>query len=172
MNIINRFRKYYCLALQSFISISLFALVCVNLYQVITRYAVDVTVLWTEDFSILTMLWMAACGFGWLWATHRMLSMDVANYIFPRKVLHLFDYILELAGLFIGPGLVYIGSTAYRANSGLVTTMTGFDEKLRYLPLIFAGILILLSSVLRLLELIAADCSAKKELRQEKGGNA
>lgn len=150
---LERFRKYYCRILQSAVALGMLVLVCVNIYQVITRYAVNVVVLWMEDFSILTMLWMAACGIGWLWASHHMLSMDVANFIFPRKLLFLFDCLLEVFGLVLGPVVVYIGVAAYKANSGLVVTMTGFDEKLRYLPLIFAGALIFVSAFLRLPEL-------------------
>ena len=150
---INKFRKIYCGILQGFIAGAVAVLIVVNAWQVITRYLVAKTVLWTEDFSVLTMLWMGAAAFGWLWASHRMLSMDLASMFLPERVLRVFDWILEILGLVIGPGMAFVGAHAYITNSGFVVSMIGFDEKIRYMPLIAAGILITISTVLRICEL-------------------
>ena len=162
MKNIRLFKKYYCLVLQLLISFGLLGLVCINICQVITRYTVDIVVLWIEDVTVLTMLWMGSLGVGWLWAKHELLSMDVADYIFPKAVLHVFDYILEYLGLGVGVGLVYISARTYRVNSGLVIAMTRFDEKMRYLPMIVGGVLIFISSVLRLIELYEERAEKKK----------
>lgn len=162
MKAINRFRKIYSTILQSFIAIALFLLIVVNTYQLVLRYATKSALIWVEDFSVLTLLSMAACGFGWLWSTHRMLSMDVSNYFLPKSVLHALDYALEIFGLAVGPYLAYIGVTTYIANAGFVVSMTGFDEKIRYIPLIISGVFITISALLRLCELICADRAAKK----------
>ena len=162
MKAIDRFRKIYGTILQGFIAVALFLLIVVNTYQLILRYAMKSSLFWVEDFSVLMLLSMAACGFGWLWNTHKMLSMDVSNYFLPKSVLHVLDYALEIFGLAIGPYLVYIGIVTYIANAGFVVSMTGFDEKIRYIPLIVSGFFITVSALLRLCELICADRKIKK----------
>ena len=166
MKYINTFRKWYCLILQSAIGIILFVLACSQVYQVVTRYFVDRVVLWVEDVTVFSLYWIAALGLGWLWCTHQMLNMDVADYVLPKKVLHILDYCLEVFGLFAGPFFAYLMYTSYNANKGFILSVISVDEKYRYFPYICGGILIFISSVLRLIELIEKDRHPGREEAQ------
>jgi TRAP-type C4-dicarboxylate transport system permease small subunit len=159
---IARIRAVYANVLQSFIGIALGCLVLINLWQVLTRYFVDMIVMWTEDVTVLTLLWMAACGAGWLWTVHDCLAMDVADFLLPKKVLHMLDYLVEVMGLIGGPVIFYIAINALNANAGIIMSVLQFDEKIRYYPVVFMGFAIFVASVLRLLELIENDRKGKE----------
>ena len=151
---IMKIRDFLCLVIQSLIAAALFFLTAANIYQVAARYAFGATQLWVEDVSVLIMLWMAGLGIGWLWMKHEHLNMDVASFILKKNVIKVFDVVLEIAGLFFGSLLAYYGAVGVRVNTGFSMSILGFDENMRYIPIFVAGLMIVIGSIFRLIEIV------------------
>ena len=143
-----------CLFFKLIIAGLLAAMVMMNILQVVTRYFVSVTILWVEDVSIVCMSWMVAAAVPLLWLMKAHMVMDVADSFLPKKVLKIFDMLLQFIGIGIGIGLVYVSCICIRVNRGFVVSVAGFDEMWRYVPLLFCGIFLTVAAVIKALEYI------------------
>ena len=83
-------------ALMSIIAMGLFSLTVLAVLQVVTRYFVDVTIIWIEEVSIYILSWMAAAGVPWMWLKEGHIRMDVLNVYLPQTILYGMDLFINL----------------------------------------------------------------------------
>lgn len=138
-----------------------FVIVVINIVQVITRYFISVTFTWSEDITLLGLLWMACIGVPMIWMTDGHLRVDLFSRILPKPVLQLNDWVIEVFGLATGAGLLWAGNIARTVNRGFVMSVIGFDESFRYIPLLFCGVGLIVATVLNLIEKLLSIKAAK-----------
>lgn len=135
----------------------LVVLVVLATLQVVTRYFISVQVIWVEEVSIYLVTWIAAVGIPWMWLKQGHIKMDVLNFVLPAKVLRIMDYFINLVALVASVGIIRIGMIAVKVNTGYVLSVIKMDEGLRYYPVVVAGVLLLVSSILVLGTMIEED---------------
>lgn len=148
--------------LMCLVSVILVILVVFATIQVITRYFIAVQVIWIEEVSIYLVTWIAAFGIPWMWLRQGHIRMDVLNFILPEKALRISDYLINLIACAASAGVIRVGIVAIRVNTGYVLSVIRMDEGLRYYPVLAAGILLLVSSVLVLGKMLEEDMRRKK----------
>lgn len=148
--------------LMCLVSVILVVLVVFATVQVITRYFISVQVIWIEEVSIYLVTWIAAFGIPWMWLRQGHIKMDVLNFVLPEKVLHISDYLINLVACAASAGVIRVGLVAIRVNTGYVLSVIKMDEGLRYYPVLTAGVLLLVSSVLVLGGMLEEDMRRKK----------
>ena len=137
--------------LQSLIAIMLFGVMAINVLQVFTRYVFDIIVLWVEDVSTLSLCYMVSFGIPWLWLQKDHIFMDVLDIIVSKKVIDILKDIIEVAGLIGGIILTYIAVKTVSVNAGYKYSVLRYDEAIRYVPLLIAGIGMILASIINIL---------------------
>ena len=139
-------------ALMSIIAMGLFSLTVLAVLQVVTRYFVDVTIIWIEEVSIYILSWMAAAGVTWMWLKEGHIRMDVLNVYLPQTILYGMDLFINLMGIVMGIALVRTGWITIGVNKGYTLSIIGIDEGFRYYPLVFCGALFSVCAALKLAE--------------------
>lgn len=139
-------------ALMSIIAMGLFSLTVLAVLQVVTRYFVDVTIIWIEEVSIYILSWMAAVGVPWMWLKEGHIRMDVLNVYLPQTILYGMDLFINLMGIVMGIALVRTGWITIGVNKGYTLSIIGIDEGFRYYPLVFCGALFSVCAALKLAE--------------------
>lgn len=150
----DRIENRICFILQVFIAAILLVLVSLNIVQVITRYFVNVVIVWLEEATILGIYWMAAFGLPLLTFRNEHLLMDITGKILPDGAKTVIEWCILLLSLIAGVGLVIVGSKAYMVNKGYRSSILGFDECSRYIPLIVCGVLLIVAVVFRSLKAV------------------
>lgn len=143
-----------CLVLQVLIAIILLVLVVLNCIQVVTRYFVSVVIVWLEEATILGIYWMAALGLPLLTFKNEHLLMDVSGKILPGIVKTIVEWAIIVLSFVASIGFVVSGILAYRINHGFYSSILGFDEGFRYIPLIVLGTLMFVAVCFRLVHTI------------------
>lgn len=147
--------------LMYFIAIGLFSLTALAILQVITRYFVDVTIIWIEEISIYILSWMAAAGVPWMWLKEGHIRMDVLNIYLPKQVLYVMDLFINLMGIVMGIALARTGWITIGVNKGYTLSIVGIDEGFRYYPLVFCGVLFSICAVIKLAEQLKGKGDAR-----------
>lgn len=132
----------------------LLVLVSLNIVQVITRYFVSVVIVWLEEATILGIYWMAAFGLPLLTFSNEHLLMDITGKIMPAGVKTVIEWGILLLSLVAGVGFVIVGGKAYAVNKGYRSSILGFDECFRYVPLIVCGVLLVVAVIFRVLRAV------------------
>ena len=148
-------------ALMSVIAMGLFSLTVLAVLQVVTRYFVDVTIIWIEEVSIYILSWMAAAGGPWMWLKEGHIRMDVLNVYLPQTILYGMDLFINLMGIVMGIALVRTGWITIGVNKGYTLSIIGIDEGFRYYPLVFCGVLFSVCAALELAE----QLNTKREVK-------
>ncbi len=161
MESIKKCEKVICLILQIIIGAILVGLVGINVLQIITRYFVSKVITWTEDVSILGILWIAALGVPYAWFKGEHLEMDVTDRIYSEKMKTILWWVCQFVCVVASIKLVQLGLYNCKLNVGVKATALGYDESLRYLPLIICGVLLGLASVFKIAEGILAKVTNK-----------
>ncbi len=143
-----------CLVLQILIAIILLVLVILNCVQVITRYFISVVIVWLEEATILGIYWMAAFGLPLLTFKDEHLLMDISGKILPGIVKTIVEWAITVLSIIAAIGFTVGGLQAFRINRGFSSSILGFDEGFRYVPLIVMGILMLTAVVFRIIHTI------------------
>lgn len=149
---VERVKSKIAQVLMSMIAIGLFSLTVLAVLQVVTRYFVDVTIIWIEEVSIYILSWMAAAGVPWMWLKEGHIRMDVLNIYLPQKVLNGMDLFINLMGIVMGAALVRTGWITIGVNKGYTLSIIGIDEGFRYYPLVFCGVLFAACAAIKLAE--------------------
>ena len=147
--------------LMYFIAIGLFSLTALAILQVVTRYFVDVTIIWIEEISIYILSWMAAAGVPWMWLKDGHIRMDVLNIYLPKRVLYAMDLFINLMGIVMGVALARTGWITIGVNKGYTLSIVGIDEGFRYYPLVFCGVLFAACAAIKLIEQLKGKGAAR-----------
>ena len=153
------------LTLQSLIAAMLFGLVAINVLQVFTRYVFDIIVLWVEDVSTLSLCYMVSFGIPWLWLKKQHIFMDVLDIVVPERIIGIMKDAIEVIGFFSGLVLIYIAYVTINVNSGYIYSVLRYDEKLRYIPLMIAGVGLTVAALINIVLRV-------QEIRKEKNKDA
>ena len=151
---INKIEDKICLVLPILIAIILMVLICLNIVQVITRYFVNVIIVWLEEATILGIYWMTAFGMPLLTFKNEHLLMDISGKILPSFVKFIVEWMIMLGSLLAGIGFMVVGHRAYLINMGYHSSILGFDECFRYVPLMVCGALMIVAAVFRVLRAV------------------
>ena len=152
---IQKFTKILCKLLSVIVGIMLGVMILSNVLEVIARYWFpDFTIIWVEDLSILGLFWIMALSLPVLWLEKKHLEMDVIAKVAPRKFLGILNILVNVVGMAGGVGAIYLGIKCVQVNRGYVLSVIGYDEALRYIPLIVLGAGLTLASLANLIEVI------------------
>lgn len=151
---INKIEDRLCLILQILIAVILTVLICLNVVQVVTRYFISVVIVWLEEATVLGIYWMAAFGMPLLTLKNEHLLMDISGRILPKPVKFAVEWLIMLASLGAGAGFMVVGSKAYTVNMGYRSSILGFDESFRYVPLVVCGALMIVAAVFRVIHAV------------------
>lgn len=143
-----------CFVLQVTIALILLVLVILNCVQVITRYFISVVIVWLEEATILGIYWMAALGLPLLTFKDEHLLMDIVGKILPGALKTGVEWAILALSYVVSFGFAYTGILAYRINHGYSSSILGFDEGFRYIPLIVLGVLMLIANVFKTIHMV------------------
>lgn len=134
------------------ISLLIAALISLNFVQLVTRYFIDFTFTWAEEVSTLAIIWATAFGAPWVTLKRRHLRMDAATKLLPEKVKFIVHWVAHVLIFVTACVYVWIGVVTVEYNTGFATSILGFDESLRYMPLCLEGALIAIAELITFFE--------------------
>ena len=142
--------------------ILLLAMILANFIQMVTRYFINMTVVWVEDFSILGLYWCFALGMPLAWLLNAHMEMNILEKILSEKVKLVISYLVQLSGVVFGVLFVRAGVRAISLNKGYVMSIIGFDEMWRYVPLVVCGVLLIFSAIFTCTDMILKQRTSTK----------
>ena len=90
------------------------------------------------------------------WLLKDNIIMDVAENIFPRKVIHVFEALAEVFGVIVGVCMTIKAYHSVRVNKGYVLSVLGYDEMWKYIPYVVAGVGLTFAAVYNIVEALCA----------------
>ena len=124
--------------------------------QVICRYLLNASFFFTEDVTVIGMLWIMAVGISIGTLHHDHFLINVIYSLLSNKGLARLQFIIDILLTLFGVGMVYFGNLSLQANKGFTQSMLGFDESFRYLPVVVGGVLTILAGIECIIEQILA----------------
>ena len=126
-----------------------------NVLGVIARYWFPhFTIVWVEEVSTLGLSFIVGFTLPVLWFERRHLEMDFITNVAPRQLLAMLNILINVFGIAGGVGAIYLGIISIQINRGYTLSILGFDESLRYIPIVILGVGFFLASLSNLIELI------------------
>ena len=133
----------------------------INVVNVILRYLTDASFIYTEDVTVMGMLWIMGVGVSVGWWNREHLLINIIDSFLPPKALEILMFVLDFVGVGAGVLMFNLGRMTAAINKGLKTSLIGFDESLRYWPVIVGG---------AMLTVAAACCIVEQILKWKQGG--
>jgi len=122
-------------------------------YQVLARYLPGVRVpRWTEEISLILMVWLSMLGSGLAVRKGEHLSMDVVVRLFPERIRRIFALFVALIIVAFGLYLLWFGSELVQRTMRQTFSATKLPIGLMYLGLPLGGFLIAFYSGINLLK--------------------
>lgn len=131
-------------------SLMLGAMVVIVFMTVITRYVFAYTPRWSEEVSLLLMVWFGFLGLALGVAGKVHLSMNVLTEWLPRAPKRVLDMFALLTVLAIGVFMAWEGWKLVQVAHGSTMAGTGLPSSALYLVVPLSGLLIILHSILQL----------------------
>lgn len=127
-------------------TVGLCAVICwiillMNVFQVIFRYLFKIAFVFSEDVTVIGMLWIMSIGISIGTLHHEHMMINVIDNIVSEKALDVIKFIVDIILVFFGFAMVYFGRLSLVANKGFTQSMLGFDESFRYFPVVVGGVL-------------------------------
>ena len=141
-----------CFVYQVLCAILLVAMVGINVTQVLCRYFISFSFIWAEDLSTYMLHWVVTFSIPMCWMLKNHMVMDVADSIFPKKVMRFFALLQEFVGLAFGIYMAHRGFFAAKVNKGYVLSILKYDEMWKYIPYGIMGILLFIAAAINLSE--------------------
>lgn len=147
--------------------ITLCAVICwvillINVFQVLFRYLFKIAFVFTEDVTVIGMLWIMSLGISIGTLHHEHLMINIIDTIVSEKVLNVIKFVVDIVLVFFGFGMIFFGRLSLLANKGFTQSMLGFDESFRYLPVVVGGFFVILAGIECILEQVLVWSDAKK----------
>jgi len=135
------------------------ALVClvilgINVLNVVLRYMTSVSFIYTEDVTVMGMLWIMGLGISVGWWNREHLLINIIDSFISPKALEILLFVLDFVGIGTGILMFELAKMTAEINKGLKTSLIGFGEELRYHPIIVGGVLLAIVSLLSIIEQI------------------
>lgn len=161
LSALQRFKKIYTDIIVWICAVLCLGILLLNFYNVLARYLLGGAFIYTEDITVIGMLWIMGMGVGAGWINREHLLINLIDNILTPKGKELLLFVLDLIGLGSGFMMVYMGRITQILNTGFTQSAIGFDESFRYWPVIVGGVLLVVA---------AAECVAEQILKWIEGG--
>ena len=138
----------------------------INVLQVIARYAFpNFVIYWSEDVTLMIVVWIMSIGMPALWIDHEHLTMDIFSIIFKKnkKLIRVFDYIINVIAVACGAGMTVVAVVAIQVNTGIKGGALMIDESIRYYPLLVFGIGLFFAAIICIVRMAKEDRTPKTE---------
>ena len=119
---------------------------CVS-YQVFGRYVLNNTPTWAESLALLLVLYvtMLGCAVGVRDAGH--IGMELLGPVLPQRLMQPLEILVHLLTMLFGALLAWNCVLMFHSVSGYKIPTLGVSESWRYVPMVIAGLLIILFSI-------------------------
>ena len=154
-------KKFYTDTIVWICAVLCMLILGINVVNVVLRYLTDFSFIYTEDVTVISMLWIMGLGVSVGWWNREHLLINLIDSVLPPKAMDVLMFALDCIGVFVGIAMVYLGRQTQDINRGLKQSLIGFDESFRYWPVIIGG---------GLLALAAACCVGEQILKWKQGG--
>ena len=147
LNKIDDIIEYLCMG-------TLVILVCIVFMQVFTRYVLKFTPLWSEETSVILLIWLGfvTMAIGVKKGMH--LSISALVNLFPKPLQKIIFYFDELAVMIFGVILFIYGKDLAEQTMSSTLPATQLPEGVLYSILPISGFLIIIYTIMRILDLI------------------
>lgn len=141
------------LALQTGVAGLILIIACVS-YQVFGRYVLNNTPTWAESLALLLVLYvtMLGCAVGVRDAGH--IGMELLGPMLPARWVMPMEILIHLLTLLFGVLLAWNCALMFESVAGYKIPTLGLSESWRYVPMVMAGLLIVLFSIEHILALL------------------
>ena len=119
---------------------------CVS-YQVFGRYVLNNTPTWAESLALLLVLYvtMLGCAVGVRDAGH--IGMELLGPVLPERFVQPLEILVHLLTMLFGALLAWNCTLMFQSVQGYKIPTLGLSESWRYVPMVLAGLLIILFSI-------------------------
>jgi tripartite ATP-independent transporter DctM subunit len=143
----------FTLVVRAITSLLLLGIVATITYQVLARYIPSMRVpRWTEEISLILMVWLSMLGSGLAVRKGEHLAMDVVVRLFPARVKRVLAVFVALIVVTFGLYLLWFGSELVQRTMRQTFSATKLPIGLMYLGLPLGGFLIAFYSGINLVK--------------------
>lgn len=129
--------------------------------QVVWRYILNDSIVWTEPASVMIMGWFIFLGAAVGIREGYHLSFDVLLYVLPLRAKLVLFSISDIAVTGFGVGMIWFGWQLAERTAGNVLPSLGISGAFDFAPIVAGGILIVLFSIERVLRRAAGLPTAR-----------
>lgn len=124
------------------------------LYQVFGRYVLNSTPTWAESLALVLVLYvtMLGCAVGVRDAGH--IGMELLGFLLPEKARLPMEILIHLLTMLFGGLMAWNCAFMFDSVRGYMIPTLGISESWRYVPLVAAGVLIILFSIEHIVALL------------------
>ncbi len=130
--------------------IALVAMTAMIAAQVLWRYVLNDSIIWTEPASVMIMGWFIFLGAAVGIREGYHLSFDVLLYAMPDRVVPWLHSLSDVAVGGFGLGMIWYGSSLAWKTAGNQLPSLGISGAFDFLPIVAGGVLVVLFSVERI----------------------
>lgn len=147
----------------------LVAMTAIVAAQVVSRYVLGSSIIWSEPVSVQFMGWFILLGAAVGTREGYHLSFDVVLMFLPDTVVRVLHSVSDLAVAGFGVGMFWYGLQLVRRTWSSTMPTLGLPEGLNFMPLVCGGVLVVLFSAERLLRRAAGLQTARfgEEMTEE-----
>ena len=158
---LKRFKKLFTDTLVSICAALCTVILVINVVNVVVRYLTSASFTYTEDITVISMLWIMGLGVsvGWINREHLLINL-IDQFLSPRGMERLLLF-QDIVGVAAGVAMIWLGRMSQAANTGFVQSVIGFDESFRYWPVLVGGGLLIVA---------ALECIAERLAEWKEGG--
>jgi TRAP-type transport system small permease protein len=129
-------------------------LVCLVFSQVFCRYVLKFTPSWSEETSVILMIWMGfiACAIGVKRGIH--LTISALVNLFPRKIQKIIYYFDEIAVLIFGLIMIFYGGQLSSHTMMSIMPATQIRTGFLYMCIPVSGVMISFYCIARIMNLV------------------
>lgn len=161
LSTLQKFKKIFTDVIVWICAALCLGILLLNFYNVIARYVLGAAFIYTEDVTVICMLWIMGLGVSVGWMNREHLLINLIDKFVSEKVLDILMFLLDILGIGVGIGMFYLGRITQAINRGLTQSAIGFDESFRYWPVVVGGVLLIVAAV---------ECAAEQILKWKEGG--
>ena len=162
LSALQKFKKIFTDVIVWICAVICLGILALNFYNVIARYLLGGAFIYTEDITVIGMLWIMGLGVSVGWMNREHLLISLIDSILKPKAMEILMFVLDIVGIGAGIGMVYLGRITQSINKGLTQSAIGFDESFRYWPVIVGGVLLIIAAIEGVAEQLVKWCQGGK----------
>lgn len=129
--------------------------------QVVWRYVLNDSLVWTEPASVMIMGWFIFLGAAVGIREGYHLSFDVLLYVLPETIKKVLHSVSDIAVAGFGAGMIWYGWQLAEQTAGNMLPSLGISGAFDFVPIVAGGVLIVLFSIERVLRRAAGLRTAR-----------